>query len=214
MFGPAREATTLGDSSQYLVWIDAVGGYLLQLKPHAVIGQAIPGADVDLAVQGDISRNHAMIHRMGDRYALQPIAPTSINGHPVTEQTVLRHDDIVVLGRRVELRFQQPHPLSPTARLDLLSPHRWQPSVDGVLLMAESCVMGPAERSHIVCRPWGQEIVMVRHRDHFRMKAQEELLVGQQWRRGLFDVPDNAVIQNDNLRLRLEPIDPSRHSER
>ena len=41
------------------------------------------------------------------------------------------------------MRFAGRTPLSGTARLDFVSRHRTQPSADAVLLMADSCVLGP-----------------------------------------------------------------------
>ena len=47
-----------------------------------------------------------------------------------------------------------------------LSRHRTQPSTDGVLLMADSCVLGPNSASHVLCRDWPQEIVLFRQGEH------------------------------------------------
>ena len=44
------------------------------------------------------------------------------------------------------------HVLSASARLEMVSRHRTQPHVDGILLMAESCVLGPKWQNHVVCR--------------------------------------------------------------
>ena len=62
------------------------------------------------------------------------------------------------------MRFSRPHPLSATARLDFNSNHRTQPSAAAVLLMADTCVLGPGAHSHVICRDWPHEVVL--HRQH------------------------------------------------
>src|SRR6185436_19059712 len=39
---------------RFLLWIDAVGGYLVCLSDEVIIGQAFPGSQADLAIQADI----------------------------------------------------------------------------------------------------------------------------------------------------------------
>ncbi len=75
------------------------------------------------------------------------------------------------------MRFRRPHPLSATSRLDFLSHHRTQPAADGVLLMAHSCILGPAPTSHVVCRRWNQDLVLVRQGQQLRCHAQQPLEV-------------------------------------
>ena len=49
---------------------------------------------------------------------------------------------MIRLGSTVELEFRQPSPVSATARLAIVSRHRLPLAVDGVLLMAETCIVG------------------------------------------------------------------------
>jgi hypothetical protein len=71
---------------------------------------------------------------------------------------------VIELGPALRLRFRRPHPLSATARLDFLSHHRTTPSAAAVLLMADTCVLGPGEANHVVCRDWPHDVVL--HRRH------------------------------------------------
>src|SRR5438093_1143339 len=45
-------------AARFMLWIDAVGGYLVCLGDEIVIGQAAPGTKVDVPIQADISRKH------------------------------------------------------------------------------------------------------------------------------------------------------------
>ena len=60
-----------------VLWVDAVGGFLICERDKIVLGQAIPTSGVDVPIQADISRRHATIHRDGECYLIMPAAPTS-----------------------------------------------------------------------------------------------------------------------------------------
>ena len=98
---------------------------------------------------GDLSRNHATLTRNGEGYLLQAHHASFVNGKPVGDQVVLHDGDVIRLGSTVELEFRQPSPVSATARLSILSRHRLPLAVDGVLLMAETCIVGEALQAHI-----------------------------------------------------------------
>ena len=56
---------------------------------------------------------------------------------------------MIRLGSTVELEFRQPSPVSATARLAIVSRHRLPLAVDGVLLMAETCIIGASPQAHV-----------------------------------------------------------------
>ena len=150
---------------RFLLWIDAVGGYLICLKHEVVLGQPISHGTVDIPILGDISGRHARISRDGEGYVLEAYRPSWVDSQAVDRAAVLVDRSTIQLGGAVRLGFRRPHALSATARLDFLSHHRTQPSVDAVLLMADTCVLGPRAQSHIVCRDWPNEVVLYRHED-------------------------------------------------
>lgn len=162
---PRRE-TIVGhknmNDERFLLWVDAVGGYLVLLGQEVVLGQSVPGATVDVPILADLARKHAKIRRLGESYVIEPIGEVRVTSRLVTEDTLLSHGDEIQLGSSVRLRFQQPHPLSSTARLDFIGRQRIQPAADAVLLMGETCVMGPNRRNHIVCRDWSEDVVLHR----------------------------------------------------
>ena len=77
------------------------------------------------------------------------------------------------------LRYRLPHPLSTTARLELASRHRTQPWADGVLLMGNSCVLGPNLRNHVVCRDWSEDVVLYRQADRLTPEPSVSRFISQ-----------------------------------
>jgi hypothetical protein len=150
-----------GSPQRFLLWVDGVGGFLVCLDDEIVLGQSSPGNRVAVPIRGDLSRQHARIRRE-DGYLIEPQGEVWVDGRRIHRTTVLSDSDEIRLGSSVCLRFRQPHVLSSTARLELISRHRTQPSADAILLMAESCVLGPKWQNHVVCRDWSHDVVLYR----------------------------------------------------
>jgi hypothetical protein len=74
----------------------------------------------------------------------------------------LRDGDVVRLGSTVELEFRQPSPVSATARLRVVSRHRLPLAVDGVILMAETCIVSNSKQAHIDSPSLDAPIVLYR----------------------------------------------------
>ena len=161
-----------------LLWIDAVGGFLVFMGDQITIGQAVPETNVELPILGDLSRRHAIISRTGDDYIVHPIGVTRLDDQLLGGPARLDDHAIIGLGHSVRLRFRQPNPLSNTARLDLISPHRTQPSSDGIIMMSETCILGPAEDCHVVCKAWEDQLaLMPTDDDRIRFKASGSVTV-------------------------------------
>lgn len=150
---------------RFLLWVDGVGGYLVCEGDELVIGQPAPGNRVDLPILADLSRRHAVVRRYSEGYVLEPVKECRLDGRPVAAPVSLRDGCQVELGSGVRLRFRKPHPLSSTAVLEFVSRHRTQPSCDAVVLMADTCVLGPGGQSHVTCRNWSKELVLFRQAD-------------------------------------------------
>ncbi len=156
---------------RFLLWIDGVGGYLVCRDDVLMIGQAVPGSRAAIPLLGDLSRQHAVLERLGDRYLLRPLETTRVDGRPVNGPTPLSDGAVLDLGRTVRLRFRQPHALSASARLEFLSPHQTVPRVDAVVLMAESCLLGNSANNHVVCRDWKHDLVLFRKNGDLACRA-------------------------------------------
>jgi hypothetical protein len=159
---PLAQPEMTGPKGRFLLWVDAVGGYLVCLDDRIVLGRAGPDSPADVPLMGDLSRTHATLVRSGESYMLQAHHPAFVNGKPVTHQTVLRDGDVIRLGSTVELEFRQPSPVSATARLAIVSRHRLPLAVDGVLLMAETCIVGGSGQAHIPAAALRESVVLYR----------------------------------------------------
>jgi hypothetical protein len=160
-----------------LLWIDAVGGFLVCTNDCVVLGQPSPGNTVAVPILADISRRHAVIRRDAGAYILEPLQATFIDGREITGPHVLADHQLIQLGDNVRIRFSKPHALSATARLVMESHHKTQPSADAVLLMADSCVLGPSKHCHVRCRNWKRDIVVYRQDDRLYCRADESLSI-------------------------------------
>jgi len=156
---PAGESVAV---ARFLLWVDGVGGYLACPSDQVMLGQPAPDGQVDVPILGDISRRHARVRRDGESYLIDPLRTVRVDGRTIESAATLADGNLIELGDNVRLRFRRPHPLSRTARLEFVSHHRTQPSADAVLLVAESCVLGPGENSHVVCRDWTRDVVLYR----------------------------------------------------
>jgi hypothetical protein len=158
---PVRDDSS-AEIDRFLLWADAVGGFLVCPGHRVILGRAGSDIDADVPLMGDIARRHATLIRGGDGYVLQAHHASFINGKPVNSEVVLRDGDVIRLGSTVELEFRQPSPISVTARLDILSRHRLPLAVDGVLLMADTCIIGGSQQAHIPAPSIKEPVVLYR----------------------------------------------------
>jgi hypothetical protein len=184
---------------RFMLWIDAVGGYLVCLNDAIVVGQAAPGTDVDVPIQADVSRRHAKIVRDREGYILEPLGgKVAIEGRVITEPALLADGHEIALGDRVKLRFRKPHVLSSSARLEVVSGHRTLPQADAVVLMAESCVLGPKWQDHVFCRDWAGDVVLYRSDERVMCRALGLLGIGGQSHDGRAPLePGSHVVGGD-----------------
>ncbi len=193
-------------TDRFLLWVDAVGGYWVCLGDEVVLGQPIGSRRVDIPILGDISSRHARIWRDGEGYLIEAIRDVWVDGRAVQRVTSLADGNRIQLGQCVALVFRRPHALSATARLDFASRHRTQPSVDAILLMADSCVLGPKAYSHVVCRHWPTEVVLYRHEDQLYCRSGGPMEVDGLRREDRSPVTRTSRVSGDRFSFSLEPI--------
>lgn len=211
---------------RFLLWVDAVGGYLVCLADEIVIGQAHPGNQVDVPIQADIRRRHVSIRRQGEGYVVDPIslrdvslrdakaggavarqARVRIDGKDLHAPALLNDGDELELGEGVKLRFRKPHALSASARLEILSSHRTHPFADAVLLMAESAVLGPKWQNHVICRDWASDVVLYRQEENLFCRAMQSLEIDGQLQEGRGRLNVRSRIVGPDFSLSLEPVE-------
>jgi hypothetical protein len=203
----SRVSMSVAESFQ--IWIDGVGGYRLLLSDQVMIGQAVPHSGVDVPILADLSRRHAWIRRVGSDYVLDPLSPSSIGKQIATQPTVLRDNNTIGLGRNVGLRFRKQHPLSSSAVLTMISRQRMEPACDAVVLMGESCILGPNSRNHIVCPNWQDDVVLFKKNGVLQVKAKQKYLIQGRPVTGAHEINENTSIQGEDFSFFLERVETS-----
>ncbi len=148
--------------NRLLLWVDAVGGFYICSGNEIRVGQAVPDSTIELPLLADLSRHHATIRRDEEGYTVEPIRDVRLNGEVIEQVSWLNDGSLIEMGPALKMRFRRPHPLSATARLDFVSNHRTQPTAAAVLLLSDTCVMGPSPHNHVVCRQWPHDVVLYR----------------------------------------------------
>ncbi len=193
------------EHDRFLLWIDGVGGYLVCLGSRVTIGQATDEAHVDIPVLADVSRTHAVLVRDGEGYVLEALRPVRVNSAP-TERALLRADDRITLGSSFQLQFRQPVPVSTSARLDLASGHRLPLAVDGVLLMADTLILGPGEQVHVNLPDLKEPIVLFRQKQGLGVRHAGPMTVDGQPKTGRVTLGPTATVVGEQFAFAIEPV--------
>ena len=191
---------------RFVLWVDGVGGYLVCEGPDVMLGQPAPDGQVDIPILADISRHHVRIRREGEGYLLTPLRPTMVNGRPVSVVTSLADNNLIELGGGVALKFRRPHPLSSTARLELVSRHRLHPAADGVLLLADSCILGPGESHHVTCHGWSRQVVIFRQGDGLFCRTHGSFEIDSRRCEGQGALGRNSQVSGHDFSFSLEEV--------
>jgi hypothetical protein len=193
-------------SDKFMMWIDAVGGYWVCLSDEITIGQPTETGAIDVPILGDISPRHARIRRDGEGYLIEAIRDVRVDSRPVRPVASLTDGCRIDLGQSVRLIFRRSHALSGTARLDFVSRHRTQPSADAVLLMADSCILGPKQHSHVVCRNWPREVILYRHDEELYCRTAGSFKIDGVVCKDRGPVTRSSHITGEGFSMKLETI--------
>ena len=207
---PARalaQAKSPGPDGRFLLWLDAVGGYLVCLDDEVILGRAGADSVADVQLLGDLSRDHARLARDGEGYVVRAVKPTFVNGKAVTTAP-LRDGDVIRLGSTVELEFRQPSPVSATARLRVVSRHRLPLAVDGVILMAETCIVGASKQAHVHSPGLDAPIVLYRQGDALWCRAPGPIEVDGRACAARAPLTLQSSVLGEGYSFSLEPLGP------
>src|ERR1051326_2124806 len=186
-----------------LLWIDGVGGYLVCLKDKVSLGRSQPGNNVDVPLLADISRSHAELTRDGEGYVIEARRPMSVNSKLV-ERGLLNDGDRITLGTTCQLCFRLPVPLSSSARLEFSSGHRLAVAVEGVLLMADTLVLGPGTQSHVQVPEQQRQVVLCRTKEGIGVRYAGGLRVNDQAQTNRAGLPLPAAVMADYFGFGVE----------
>ena len=203
---PLARSEVSGPKGRFLLWVDAVGGYLVCLDDRIVLGRAGPDSPADVPIMGDLSRSHASLVRSGESYMLQAHHSAFVNGKAVADQAMLRDGDVIRLGSTVELEFRQPSPVSATARLSIISRHRLHLAVDGVLLMAETCIVGGTGQAHITAPALQDPVVLYRQGNALWCRAPGSFDVDGRTCAARAPLTLQSSVLGDGFSFSLEPL--------
>lgn len=194
------------------VWIDGVGCFWMSLAERVTIGgpespsakPSHPRESAEIAILSDLKRRHATIVRTGEGYLLEAHGPARVSGREVHDRVTLGDGAVIELGRSVRWRFRQPSALSLSARLDFVSDHRPTQAVDGLVMLADTCLLGPGDENHIVCSDWPGQVMLVRQQDELWCRSRLDLTVNGH-RLGSGRRPRSGdVVMGEDLRFRIE----------
>ena len=191
---------------RFRLWVDGVGGYLVCLTPRVTFGQASADGPVDVPLYADVSRLHAELTRDAEGYVLQSARDVQVNGQPV-KKVMLTSGDRITLGATCQFVFRKPIPISPTAKLELVSGHRLPQAVDGVLLMAESLVMGHEGKAHVVLPDEVPgPVSLYRSKDGLGVRFDGTFTVDGKPCQGRSPLPLPAVVASETFSFAVEPV--------
>jgi hypothetical protein len=195
-------------AKNFLLWIDAVGGFWVCTGETVTIGQPVEGKEgaPDVPILGDLSHRHARIRRDGESYLIEAIREVRVDGRPMMPLAALTDGSKIELGPSVRLRFRRPHVLTGTARLEFISNHHTQPRVNAVILMADTCILGPRPQSHIVCRNWTEEVILFKHDNELFCRTRGQMQIDGVKRRDRGRIQYNSQVSGEGFSFSLESI--------
>jgi hypothetical protein len=200
----ARSPERKQPAQRYLLWVDGVGGFLLCLSNRVTLGQATPETFVDVPLFADVSRLHASLTRDEEGYLLEGMRAVQVNGRTV-ERALLQVNDRITLGSSCQFQFRQPAPVSASARLDLVCGHRLPLALDGVLLMADTLLLGEGSHTHVALPDVKPPVVLYRHKDGLAVRYGGKLTIDGNRMRDREVLRPGATVRGDEFAFTLEP---------
>jgi len=197
---------------KFVIWIDQVGAFFLCLKSEVTIGgpvsqrEGADGLSADVPLLANLSRRHATFVRSGESYVLAAHAPSQVAGRTVHDRVDLGDGYVLALGGNVRLTFRLPSVMSGTARLEFLSDHRPAHAADAIILMDETCLIGPGPENHIRCPTWPHSVLLFRRDGRLWCKSRGELFIGGRHAPDGGALEPGVVVTGSEIRFRIEEI--------
>lgn len=140
------------DLARVELWIDGCGGYRLLEGTRWDVGGAA-GGSADIALLSDWPRHAGAIQWTEEEYYWVD----SAGG-----RDWLRDGEPLPVDGSAKILFGRPSPLSGSAVLRPVPPHRLAGHVDGVLLFRDTMLIGPGDGCHVRCHHAGSAVVVTR----------------------------------------------------
>ncbi len=154
-------------TGRWMLWIDLAGGYLLLEGERFSIGGGSDHDAADLPLRWGLPKRTALIERGQEEDALQYTQQEMASGGRPTQHShcdragrPLRHGEHFSAGIAAvpkpplldagpQLEYRRPSPLSQSAALRVLPPHRWDGPADAAILVRQTVLLGPEPFNHI-----------------------------------------------------------------
>ena len=202
-----RELKTSMSTDRYMLWIDGVGAWQLCVGSEFLIGgPTLEGPTADICLMANLSRRHASLLRNGEDWFIHPHNSTVVSGRSVSGPTLLRTGDEICLAERVRLGFRIPSVLAGSALIDFESHHRPSHSVNGIILMTDSILLGPRKDHHICCPDWPELVVIYTQDGTLRCRSKASLNVNGTRVRDSALLSDGTIVSGDDFRFRIERL--------
>ena len=195
---------------QYTIWIDGVGAWRLCLQNDLTIGG--PGRKdhaADLQLMANLARKHFRISRVGEDYFIntEKDADAWLDERRIRQSTPLRNNQRILAGGNVKLGFSQPTALSASAVLQFQSVHRPAQSLDGLIMMHDTVLLGPGAENHIRCPDWPTSVVLFRRRNNeLWCRSREQLAVDGMPLNESARVVPGAIVTGEDVSFRVEAV--------
>ena len=187
-------------AGRWRLWIDRCGGFDIWLGDQLSIGGSGGSTPADFAIRCGWPNPVAVLIRSASGDWLLPAeevaetndshgAETDRGPQPLLADQILEFPWLPPALRTAafpKIRYRRPSPLSRSAVLMVLPPHRTLAPTDGMVLMDQTLLLGPEPFNH-VCTPGlsSQQWVLFRRADQWWIRGQSlaprPLLIGQRW---------------------------------
>lgn len=167
------------DGRPLLLIVDGACSALLLSEDTIRIGRAGASGAIDVPLPADVQSHHADIHCGGDDCFIVARGPVRMNHTDVT-RALLRHGVRVRLGRNGQLTYEKPSAKSETAVLVLPDRQRLPLDVSRVVLLRDTCLIGPQPSCHLRTREGESRVVLFtrRNRLYARLVGADERPAG------------------------------------
>jgi len=176
------------------------------MQDEVTIGGSGSTGSADVALMANLARKHATVQRSGESYVLQAHAPVHAGGKAVHGSVDLTDDQELLLGESVRLKFRMPTVMSGSARIEFLSDHRPKHAVDGIVIMDETCLLGPHADNHVRCPGWKDTVLLYRKQGEVWCKARSDIFVDGRHIPGGGPVRAGATVEGQDIRFRWEAL--------
>lgn len=196
-----------GSCERYMLWIDGVGAWQLCLGSEFLIGgPTSESSAADICLMANLSRKHATLQRIGEDWFIHPHQSTVVAGRSISGPTLLRTGDAICLAERVRLGFRIPSVLSGSALIDFESHHRPAHTVNGIILMTDSVLLGPRKDHHVCCSDWPEMVVIYRQDGQLKCRSKAALTMNGERVRDSLALNDGTIVSGEEFRFRIEKL--------